>query len=658
MQPRKKIAQKIRRRKYYEVKTILIMTLQPLLCTLCNTEVLNKADDKFEFVSCSICSDSFHFSCLKLPRKLKKIIHSYSWQCNDCKCCEICKMDTLERKLLCCDGCDRSYHTFCLEPKLDKLPTGEWFCSQCMACSKDIKPLYDKSSSRSSFRMSKRSPLNNDINSGMITISNSSPLSSRNRNAWSLNEETSLTCTRSKRKSSQIYFSTSPKKKLTLLNNNTGKDDDEKMSLKVEKGLKRSASGCTKLHRDQMKAEITGKKSEENKELNNCEPFRRRSQRKTISISNQITQTHTLKVNVSSLPWKNNKQSPKKLAKPETMTPVTQTPVSTASYKLMFSSEEEEKLKKLVTENDFEMFMNARKATEILDKMKPTFTSTSCNVRKIEFGKFNIDAWYSSPYPQEYFHLPKVYICEFCLKYMKSLTISRRHMAKCSRRYPPGDEIYRKGNISFFEVDGIKEKTYCQNLCLLAKLFLDHKTLYYDVEPFLFYILTQRDNTGCHIVGYFSKEKKSRFNYNVSCILCLPPYMRQGFGKMLIAFSYLLSRNEGKPGSPEKPLSDLGLITYRSYWTDIILGFLKSIKDDAVSIKDISILTGINSADLISTLQYMGVLKYWKGCHIVLKSEDLFNEYETKMKNRPPDHRTVDPNCLQWTPPNKRDETS
>lgn len=46
---------------------------------------------------------------------------------------------------------------------------------------------------------------------------------------------------------------------------------------------------------------------------------------------------------------------------------------------------------------------------------------------------------------------------------------------------------------------------YCQNLCLLAKLFLDHKTLYYDVEPFLFYVLTQNDNKGCHLVGYFSK---------------------------------------------------------------------------------------------------------------------------------------------------------
>lgn len=46
---------------------------------------------------------------------------------------------------------------------------------------------------------------------------------------------------------------------------------------------------------------------------------------------------------------------------------------------------------------------------------------------------------------------------------------------------------------------------YCQNLCLLAKMFLDHKTLYYDVEPFLFYILTEVDDRGCHFVGYFSK---------------------------------------------------------------------------------------------------------------------------------------------------------
>ena len=48
-------------------------------------------------------------------------------------------------------------------------------------------------------------------------------------------------------------------------------------------------------------------------------------------------------------------------------------------------------------------------------------------------------------------------------------------------------------------------QNYSQNLCLLAKLFLDHKTLYYDTDPFLFYVMTEFDNRGFHIVGYFSK---------------------------------------------------------------------------------------------------------------------------------------------------------
>eukprot|EP00069_Balaena_mysticetus_P017453 bmy_10646T0 len=80
-------------------------------------------------------------------------------------------------------------------------------------------------------------------------------------------------------------------------------------------------------------------------------------------------------------------------------------------------------------------------------------------------------------------------------------------------------------------------KIYCQNLCLLAKLFLDHKTLYYDVEPFLFYVLTKNDEKGCHLVGYFSKEKLCQQKYNVSCIMIMPQHQRQGFGRFLIDFS-------------------------------------------------------------------------------------------------------------------------
>ena len=47
-----------------------------------------------------------------------------------------------------------------------------------------------------------------------------------------------------------------------------------------------------------------------------------------------------------------------------------------------------------------------------------------------------------------------------------------------------------------FEVDGLEERLYCQNLCYIAKLFLDHKTLYFDVDPFLFYVLCEVDDRG------------------------------------------------------------------------------------------------------------------------------------------------------------------
>ena len=45
-------------------------------------------------------------------------------------------------------------------------------------------------------------------------------------------------------------------------------------------------------------------------------------------------------------------------------------------------------------------------------------------------------------------------------------------------------------------------------------------------------------------MGYFSKEKESPDGNNVACILTLPPYQRKGYGKLLIAFSYELSKLE------------------------------------------------------------------------------------------------------------------
>lgn len=317
-----------------------------------------------------------------------------------------------------------------------------------------------------------------------------------------------------------------------------------------------------------------------------------------------------------------------------------------AEHRQTHGASREPLLENITSDYDLELF---RKAQEKL-RLQGQVSEGSNMIKTIVFGRYELDTWYHSPYPEEYARLGRLYMCEFCLKYMKSQTILRRHMAKCVWKHPPGDEIYRKGVISVFEVDGKKNKIYCQNLCLLAKLFLDHKTLYYDVEPFLFYVMTEADNTGCHLVGYFSKEKNSFLNYNVSCILTMPQYMRQGYGKMLIDFSYLLSKVEEKVGSPERPLSDLGLISYRSYWKEVLLRYLYNFQGKEISIKEISQETAVNPVDIVSTLQSLQMLKYWKGKHLVLKRQDLIDEWRSKEIKRG-SSKTIDPTALKWSPP-------
>ncbi|KAJ8384609.1 hypothetical protein AAFF_G00200460 [Aldrovandia affinis] len=285
-----------------------------------------------------------------------------------------------------------------------------------------------------------------------------------------------------------------------------------------------------------------------------------------------------------------------------------------------------------------------RSHDDIITRMK--------NIDCIELGRHRLKPWYFSPYPQELTALPILYLCEFCLKYLKSLKCLQRHLTKCNLRHPPGNEIYRKGTISFFEIDGRKNKTYSQNLCLLAKCFLDHKTLYYDTDPFLFYVMTEYDSKGFHIVGYFSKEKESTEDYNVACILTLPPYQRRGYGKLLIEFSYELSKVEGKTGTPEKPLSDLGLLSYRSYWSQTILEILMELKPDngerpQITINEISEITSVKKEDVISTLQYLNLINYYKGQYILTLSEDIVDGHERAMEKR---HLRIDSKCLHFTP--------
>ncbi|KAL2356802.1 histone acetyltransferase ESA1 [Cryomyces antarcticus] len=277
------------------------------------------------------------------------------------------------------------------------------------------------------------------------------------------------------------------------------------------------------------------------------------------------------------------------------------------------------------------------------------------NLNKIQMGAHEIEPWYFSPYPVEFSDADMVFVCEFCLSYFAEEKSFSRHRAKCQLFHPPGNEIYRDQDISFFEIDGRRQRTWCRNLCLLSKLFLDHKTLYYDVDPFLFYCMTYRDAYGHHLVGYFSKEKESAEGYNVACILTLPQYQRKGYGQLIIAFSYELSRREGKLGSPEKPLSDLGLLGYRAYWqrtiVDLLMGDNGEPRKEA-NVEELGALSAMTTNDVLHTLQNLNMLRYSKNQHVIVLTDAIIEQRERqKEKEKLKGKRVIDPEKLVWKPP-------
>uniref|UniRef100_A0A6P8NC90 [histone H3]-trimethyl-L-lysine(4) demethylase n=1 Tax=Geotrypetes seraphini TaxID=260995 RepID=A0A6P8NC90_GEOSA len=69
----------------------------------------------------------------KEAEKPKKNPSKKSINAVDLYVCLICGSGSDEDRLLLCDGCDDSYHTFCLIPPLHDVPRGDWRCPKCLA---------------------------------------------------------------------------------------------------------------------------------------------------------------------------------------------------------------------------------------------------------------------------------------------------------------------------------------------------------------------------------------------------------------------------------------------------------------------------------------------------------------------------------------------
>lgn len=166
---------------------------------------------------------------------------------------------------------------------------------------------------------------------------------------------------------------------------------------------------------------------------------------------------------------------------------------------------------------------------------------------------------------------------------------------------------------------------FCQNLSLFAKLWLDNKSVFFDVTGFKYFLLVytppppktelnlDAEQQPPQVVGFFSKEKMSWDNNNLACILIFPPWQRKSLGALLMGASYEISRREGIMGGPEKPISELGRKGYRRFWAGEIARWLLSLerstdeREVIIDVNDCSQATWIAPEDCLATLREMDV---------------------------------------------------
>ena len=94
-------------------------------------------------------------------------------------------------------------------------------------------------------------------------------------------------------------------------------------------------------------------------------------------------------------------------------------------------------------------------------------------------------------------------------------------------------------------------------------------------------------------------------------------------------------------------MSDLGAVSYRSYWAAEVLKMLADFQGPSLSIMEISKQTSILSDDIVNALQYLGLLKYLHGGYAVAIPPGVIDDL---VKRHPIKEPRVDPDKLHWAP--------
>lgn len=224
--------------------------------------------------------------------------------------------------------------------------------------------------------------------------------------------------------------------------------------------------------------------------------------------------------------------------------------------------------------------------------------------------------------------LDRLFVCEYCFKYTIDEDKFEIHRVACkqNKSLPMVGKLVYRDDVSPYlirQVRGYLEPLFCQNLCLFGKLFLDDKSVYYNVNQFDFYVLYGFDpndmpqdsykEPNFKPMGFFSKELLSwDGDNNLACICVFPPYQRMHLGSLLIEFLYEVAKLT--PGQyfsgPEFPLSPFGKVSYYNFWSKKLgpLILQEFNQKPECSLSQIAHRTGFRKEDILLTLDFMKVL--------------------------------------------------